>query len=129
MTEKDFEKELCKVLGETFNGIGYEFNDSCFFLNRTNGFRNIVSFDFDGKNSFRILVGIDYPYDEVVDLSVPPDGARLCYFFTGGSFSPKPKDFVFKNSVQLAQHLERFKAYFDNEIDQGFFGAVNTPED
>jgi hypothetical protein len=129
MVDDEFQKELVKVLGDMFKHLNYKFCDSCFFLNRDDGFRNIVSFDFDGENSYRIFIGIDYPYDQIVDDGLPPEGARLSHFFTGGSLSGKPTDFVFKNTFQLQCHLDRFKTYFLNKIQDDFFGAVQTPED
>jgi len=129
MKEDQFSDLVKKLLSDTFEQLGYKFSDDCFFLNRSNGFSNVVSFDFDGNKSFRVFVGVDYPYDQEFDKDVPPEGARLCRYFTGGSLSENPKDIFFKNEQQLIQHLERFKGFFVNVIKPDFFDAVKTPED
>ncbi len=129
MKEEQFFSLVKKTLGHDFEKLGYRFYEDCFFQNRDDGFRNVVSFDFDGNNSFRIFVGIDYPYDQVVDSNIPPDGARLNRYFTGGSLSSTARDIFFKDDTQLMQQLDRFSVFFTNEIKDGFFGVVKTPED
>lgn len=129
MTLEDFDEVLVKELARLKSDFGYNFYDSCFFLNRKHGLRNLIAFDFDGKSSFRIIVGINYPYDsEQVDISLPPDGARLCYFFSGGSLVSQPRDFRFKAKSDLQKHLGRFFNYFVHTLDNEFFASVNTPE-
>lgn len=129
MKKDRFVDILNNTLGATFEALSYRFCDDCFFLNRSDGFRDLVSFDFDGDKSFRIFVGVDYPYDQTFDASTPPEGARLCRYFTGGSLSESPKDIFFKNEQQLTQHLERFREFFVSTIKPIFFDAVRTPED
>lgn len=129
MTKDGFDDVLQKILGEKFKKLEYMFSDSCFFLNRSNSFRNVVSFDFNGDDSFRVFIGIDYPYDQLFDVDSPPEGARLCKYYTGGSLSAIPRDIAFRNEKHLIENLERFKAYFDREIKNGFFGSVKTAED
>lgn len=128
MLRERFNDLVKMLLSDTFEKLGYKFSDDCFFLNRSSGFRNVVSFDFDGNRSFRVFVGIDYPYDQVFDVSAPPEGARLCCYFTGGSLSEIPKDIFFKDEPQLVNHLDRFKVYFLDVIKPDFFDVVNTPE-
>lgn len=129
MTEDDFEIELNTNLNEAFKNLGYKYQDACFFKNKGNGIRNLISFDFDGGNSFRVFVGIDYIYDQEVDYDAPPDGALLYRYFTGGSLSDTPKDIYFKNKEHLSKILDRFMRYFSSEIENGFFDVVQNPED
>jgi hypothetical protein len=129
MKNTTFENCLVNVLGDSFKILNYKYSDCCFFKNRVDGFRNIVSFDFDEKNSFRVFVGIDYPYDVEFVENVPPEGARLYRFFTGGSLSDLPRDITFKNASHLEAQLERFRDYFSENINNDFFCLANTPED
>ena len=129
MNQEIFNNNIKRYLGEYFKNSGYIYSHGCFFLNRKNGFRDIVSFDFDGNKSYRLFIGIDYPYDQEVDKKSPPEGARIFKYFTGGSLSNEPRDFTFNNSGQLKSHIERFKVYFEKEISLNYFATIKTPED
>lgn len=128
MNDADFYKEVDSCLGDFLRAENFRYRDGDYYRQRNGIFRDLISFDFDGGNSYRVMIGIDYPYDEDVDISDPPEGALLAYYFSGGGLSEAPRDFPASSGKQISSGIERIRMSYKDVI-KSFFDSVTTPEE